>query len=454
VIEVGEEKFGGKSKKLLKFGGVLKEQMTLRPKIRKLVKDTALLTAAALLINPDFSDNTITPVQTSAQYVISESPEYLGVDLIKTKQFVIDEFEKMRQKLVSGEIDENNYMQSSWLAFATEVHHFFKGLDMNKDWDCNEFTKRYNRLVQSYKNLQPLPIDKLIQVKSNLRNIMVAGVLSHGGLPAVFKIIDGEKFTTDERYSMRLASESLGLFTRVAPIDGFVDVIAHGDERDVKMGDIVVSAHDFAKIIKKRITTPDSDPDGNGVHRRTGIRLISCSTGSLGKHNQGIAQSLANHSGDAVLAPKDTLYLHASGKMWVKDHGCSKDGWEFFESQPNFVCQECSVVQKLKTRLTLLTKESVSANETLTKEQLGHVTQIKERLNELVLLIKFANSHPGNYNELLRQNKDEAAVLYQELLSIVPKESVELIFKVRELEIPVETQKTELTNITEINRIR
>jgi len=396
---------------------------------------------------------TIAPKQATASYVMLEKPDFLRSDPDKIKESVIDAYEGRRQKLVSGEIDENMYTRTSWLAHAGMVYDFFVRLGMNADLDYKE---EYTKLEQSQSNLQPLPFELIKRVKPTLLNTTTIGLLTYGGRPAVQKIRDGEKYYAEEYY----LKERLGLFKRVRPIDGVPDLAIHGVEKGVSMGfrngqgdgGFEFGAHDFAKMIRK-LKILDSD----GVPRETGIRLFSCLTGDS-KTNNNLAQSLANELGVKVLAPQDTVEANRFGATSVKGYG-SDDGWVSCEPDASFVCPECTTVQEMKNRLTLMTKETISGKQesTLAQEQQDRVIQIKEDLVELKRRIKGAKNtintyydrnHPslGVEKQLIKQSEGEIATLYYELSSIVGKESASKFFKTREL--------AELTSTTVAERIR
>jgi len=293
-----------------------------------------------------------------------------GETCSKYKQSTFDKHKKMGQRLINGDINENDCTLSSWIGLVTGIENFFENIEDGVNQKLFGIGPNYYfanaMLEERYEKLQlSLPLDKLKQVKPTLRNIFYASYLSYGGLPAAYKIIDGEKYSTMDK--------GLHKFMRVKPVDGFIDISMHGIAQGVDIaegGNYYLTAHDFAKVIKHLgIKIPSSETGVEGVHRVTGIRLLSCSTGNkeeVTSFDIGLfAQSLADHLGVTVLAPKDTVYVNRPGMISVDGpwrQWYSNNRWELHEPQVSFECPDCKSIQKFTAKLKT-TIEQISENE-------------------------------------------------------------------------------------------
>jgi len=94
---------------------------------------------------------------------------------------------------------------------------------------------------------------------------------------------------------------------KVKPIDGYEDIFIHGDATGFTVYDANgreaarYTPREFADVLKQ-------DPNYHGGP----IRLCSCGTGAKDSIS---AAALARQLGVDVLAPSDTLWIHADGRM-------------------------------------------------------------------------------------------------------------------------------------------
>ena len=111
----------------------------------------------------------------------------------------------------------------------------------------------------------------------------------------------------------------------IKPIDGFEDIVVHGDTvgfafKDANGNVSDVTPREFAEIVRE-----------SGLYHGGDIRLISCEAGKDGAFT---AQLFANEMGVRVMAPSDTVYVYSDGRMLVSSNGLTEDGkWIIFEPQ-------------------------------------------------------------------------------------------------------------------------
>lgn len=99
--------------------------------------------------------------------------------------------------------------------------------------------------------------------------------------------------------------------------NGFIDIVAHGNENAIVIGCTIVQLNHriAAKLIMNKI----------GEQKFTGIRLLSCNTGS---QENGFAQKLADKLHVPVIAPTKYSFTCSNGKHFVagsKDGGITPD---------------------------------------------------------------------------------------------------------------------------------
>ena len=104
---------------------------------------------------------------------------------------------------------------------------------------------------------------------------------------------------------------------KIKPVDGFEDVVVHGDENGFYMYDkegneYCYSPAEFSEILKQ-----------SANYHGGAIRLISCNTGAKGAVS---AQQLADILGVEVLAPSKTVFVDMLGNMTIGDTPLTNDG--------------------------------------------------------------------------------------------------------------------------------
>ena len=110
---------------------------------------------------------------------------------------------------------------------------------------------------------------------------------------------------------------------KVRRIDGYEDVVVHGDKygfvfKDANGEESNVSVLEFAQILRE-------SPDYHGG----AIRLLSCETGA---EDGFAAQQLANAMDVEVMAPSNTLFVWPDGKMTIGSDPLTNDGkWIIFK---------------------------------------------------------------------------------------------------------------------------
>lgn len=105
---------------------------------------------------------------------------------------------------------------------------------------------------------------------------------------------------------------------KIKPIEGFEDIVVHGDTvgfsfRDANGRDHNVNAVEFSKILLQ-----------SGLYHGGNIRLIAC---EAGKEGALAAQIVADQLGVTVLAPSDVVYIDVEGNLTISsDNGLTNDG--------------------------------------------------------------------------------------------------------------------------------
>ena len=115
---------------------------------------------------------------------------------------------------------------------------------------------------------------------------------------------------------------------KIKPIDGFTDIVAHGDEysivfKDTRGNEENVSAAEFAEILQ-----------ASGGYKGGNIRLFACSTGA----GEGIVpQYLADKLGVDILAPTEDITVFKDGSFIVANDdtdaimGIETGKWKLFK---------------------------------------------------------------------------------------------------------------------------
>lgn len=119
------------------------------------------------------------------------------------------------------------------------------------------------------------------------------------------KCIDADKpvFFSEKSINDKLL---ISRSNKIKPIDGYYDVMGHGDPEFIELYNSRTDYKSLWKIISSR-------EDYNGEP----IRLLSCKTGNVGDDGFCFAQALADYAGVEVIAPTQTLYIYGSGKMKI-----------------------------------------------------------------------------------------------------------------------------------------
>lgn len=104
---------------------------------------------------------------------------------------------------------------------------------------------------------------------------------------------------------------------KIKPIEGFSDVVAHGDQTgffmyDANGNEYTYTPAEFATIIKE-----SKSYDGGA------IRLISCDTAASGASS---AQAIADELGVDVMAPTKAVFVDMLGEMTVGSDPFTNDG--------------------------------------------------------------------------------------------------------------------------------
>ena len=104
---------------------------------------------------------------------------------------------------------------------------------------------------------------------------------------------------------------------RVEPLEGFCDVVVHGDQRGFYMYDsngneYTYSPAEFAKIIQ-----------GSKNYTGGAIQLISCDTAA---EDANSAQKLADILGVEIMAPTKAFFVDALGEMTIGSDPFTNDG--------------------------------------------------------------------------------------------------------------------------------
>ena len=125
--------------------------------------------------------------------------------------------------------------------------------------------------------------------------------------------------------STRFVNSSDGLYKaskNIKPIDGFEDIVIHGDKtgfayHDKNSNEHYYTVREFAEILKNC-----------NVYHGGNIRLISCDTGADGAT---AAQSLANQLDVIVMAPSNTVWVMPDGTMIIGERPSDNSGeWRLF----------------------------------------------------------------------------------------------------------------------------
>ena len=110
-----------------------------------------------------------------------------------------------------------------------------------------------------------------------------------------------------------LTDSKFGEFAmKVKPEKGFVDVIAHGDEKSIQ----VVTTKATQRIMERSVSPDVLVRYLKRFHdvKNANFRLISCKTGAL---NNGFAAEMMNASGGAVKAPTDLIWVGRDGDVFI-----------------------------------------------------------------------------------------------------------------------------------------
>ena len=175
-------------------------------------------------------------------------------------------------------------------------------------YDGEKEVEAYEYGLEQRKNGNGQDLELLIEATDYLDSIGESGIMEGEALSIYMN-------SSDELYNYA---------KNIKAIDGFEDMIIHGDKfgfevRD-KNGGIasVYTPREFAEILRE-------DPNYHGGN----IRLISCETGA---EDVGAAQMLANQLNVIVMAPTDILWILPDGKITIGPTWRENTGkWKIFK---------------------------------------------------------------------------------------------------------------------------